>query len=108
VPCIGAKVARARALLQSQAEEYVRLHMNATKKALEDGSISTAIDASQWALKHMQDTDESGKTVRVIERDVDAQADQQGVASGVTVNFGVALGGMPQQKALPAVKEVKD
>jgi hypothetical protein len=102
------KVAAAREALKAKALEIYEMQMLIIKEALAAQDFKVAADANQFLMEHMP-ADEDG--TRLLGAGVDVRAAET-KPTGPTINIGFALGGIPDQKALPAVKvidvEVKD
>jgi hypothetical protein len=87
VGTIRATIRKARATLQSRAEEYVDIHTRGAVIAASLGNTKPA----EWALERIAE----GK-----DRIVDPPAAQAALPPP-TLNVGIMLGGMPTPKALP-------
>jgi hypothetical protein len=86
-------VQAAQQRLVERAERYADIHLEAAEKALESDP-DVARKAAEWALSQISAKDDQGRTHRVIESDKSS-----GSGSGITVQLGIALGGIKQ---LPA------
>lgn len=91
-------IEKAQTKFRSKAERYVDIHMEATEKALEQGtdkSLEVAAKAAQWALERM-----SGEGVAVLEP---VKVDPKG-NSGAKIIIGVRVGGMKANDEAPAIE----
>ena len=73
---------RAREKFNDAAEEYVDIHLQATRKALKKGDNEQAIKGSAWAIQNI-----SAEGERIIDKPTDEGS------SGVKVLVGVKIGG---------------
>ncbi len=78
---------------QLSAGDYQQLHLEATRRAMDDKQFDVAARSSQWALEKMQEGD-----VRVIEKTADT-------SGAPKIMIGVQLGGIPQ---LPVITQEPD
>jgi hypothetical protein len=89
---IARAVEDAKQRLQERASEYVDLHMDAAKKALEINEVGEARKAAEWALEHISATDDQGKRVSIVE----SKASE---SNAPTIKIGIALGGLPHARS---------
>lgn len=93
---IKGMIEKAQLSFREKAERYVDIHITATERALENGSIAgleVAQKGSQWALERM-----SGEGVRVIEP---KPGQGEGGPAGPRVLIGIQLGGLDATKPPP-------
>lgn len=91
----------AKKRLQERALEYVDLHMESAKKALEIGEVGEARKAAEWALSKISAKDNEGKIVRIID-------ESSAHESGPAIQIGIALGGLPQPTRVIEAERVEE
>jgi hypothetical protein len=99
------KVSIAREMLKERAEEILADFIETAKAAREAGEFEAAGDMYWKLIEHMPaDTPEE----RIVDTSVDKQPKQLDKGpTGPTINIGLALGGLPQQKKLAPAKTVE-
>jgi hypothetical protein len=97
------RLAKVREQLREKAAEIVDLYLENVVDAKESGDHETAAKSLQWLMEHMP-ADEDG--TKLVDHSVDKVPKEKGGYSGPSINIGFALGGVKDQKGLPAV-EVK-
>lgn len=95
----------AREMLKERAQEILTDYIETAKAAREAGEFEAAGEMYWKLIEHMPaDTPEE----RIVDTSVDKQQKQlEKGPTGPTINIGLALGGLPQPKALPAAKHVE-
>ena len=81
------RVDLARKKMAERAEQYVDLHLKATRNAAERGNA----DPAQWALSHIAVLNEQGQEIRPIAGSVDRQAPEAS-STGTKIFIGLGLG----------------
>jgi hypothetical protein len=99
------RVAEAKKILTDEAVELLKLYKQIAVEALAAQEFETAEVAVRFLLAHMPEDEETG-TLLGTDVDKNREPDQKG-GGGPTIQIGLALGGMPQQKALPTVTIVE-
>lgn len=98
------KVAEARKLLTDEAADLYRMYKQIAVEALAAQDFAVAEKAIGFLLTHMPEDEETG-TLLNTDIDKNKEPDIKG-GGGPSIQIGLALGGMPAQKALPTVTVV--
>ena len=88
---IANEIDNARSKLQSHADKYVDLHLDAAMSALANGDFDVARKGASWALENISATDSDGKTHRIVDKQVSSANDH-----APKVQIGIAIGGLPK------------
>lgn len=99
------KVAEARKLLTDEADWWMKFYKQVAIDALAAQEFVTAEKVAAFILTHMPEDEETG-TLLGTDIDKNREPDQKGLG-GPSIQIGVALGGMNQQKALPEVTQIE-
>ena len=85
---LAQSIRQARGSLQSQAPEYVRIHLAACKQALAQRDPDVARKGAAWAMENLSATSADGMVERIV--DMPTQA-----LDAPRIHIGIALGGLP-------------
>lgn len=99
------KASIAREMLKERAEEILTDFIETAKAAREAGEFETAGEMYWKLIEHMP---ADAPHERIVDTSVDKQPKQiEKGPTGPTINIGLALGGLPQQKKLAPAKHVE-
>jgi hypothetical protein len=85
---VESSIAAARRKLQDRAEEYVDLHMEASRLAIAMGEVGEARKAAEWGMTNISGKTSAGDSERIVEKvTTDSDAPR--------IQIGINLGGLP-------------
>lgn len=89
---VESSIALARKKLQDRAEEYVDLHMEASRLAIAMGEVGEARKAAEWGMTNISGKTPAGDSERIVEKlTTDSDAPR--------IQIGINLGGLPTSLA---------
>lgn len=94
------QVREAREALKAKALELHDMHLKVIEQALAAENFKAAGEEIRWLKAHMPKED----GVSMVDTDIDHKSAVDVGPKGPQITIGIALGGMPQPKALPSAE----